>query len=140
MQLFPKIRRVWREKLDMITRKCVICGKEFVCYPSDNKITCSKDCRRERQRRVTTAHPVQWGADARARASARGQTPNLKLGVTAAQQSPIAGRFETNREAKIWTLIDPSGNEIVVRNLILWARELQLTRTAAMVMRTAATR
>ena len=39
------------------------------------------------------------------------------------QQSLIAGRFETNQEAKIWTLVDPCGNEITVRNLILWARE-----------------
>lgn len=35
----------------------------------------------------------------------------------------FAGRFETNQEAKIWRLVDPSGNEIIVRNLLLWARE-----------------
>lgn len=106
----------------MITRKCIICGKPFDCYPSDNRVTCSKDCRRERQRRITTSRPVQWSAEARARASARGETANLKLGTAAAKKSPIAGRFETNQEAKIWTLIDPAGNEIVVRNLLLWAR------------------
>ena len=106
----------------MITRKCVICGKPFDCYPSDNRVTCSKDCRRERQRRVVTARPVQWSAKARERASARGQTENLKLGRAAAQRSPVAGRFETNQEAKIWTLVDPAGNEIIVRNLLLWAR------------------
>lgn len=107
----------------MITRKCVVCGKPFDCYPSDNRVTCSKDCRRERQRRVVKARPIKWGEEAKARASGRGQTANLKLGVSAAQQSPIAGRFETNQEAKIWTLVDPTGNEIVVRNLLLWARE-----------------
>lgn len=106
----------------MITRKCVICGKPFSCYPSDNRVTCSKDCRRERQRRITTAHPVKWGDEARRRASERGLTENLKLGSAAAQRSPISGRFETNQEAKIWTLVDPAGNEIIVRNLLMWAR------------------
>lgn len=106
----------------MITRNCVICGKPFECYPSDNKVTCSKDCRRERQRRIQTGKANKWNAAARKRWSERGQTDNLKLGVAAAKKSPIAGRFETNQEAKIWTLIDPSGNEIVVRNLLLWAR------------------
>lgn len=107
----------------MITRKCVICGKPFGSYPSDNRVTCSKDCRRERQRRITTAHPIKWGDEARRRAAKRGLTENLKLGSAAAQRSPISGRFETNQEAKIWTLVDPHGVEIVVRNLLLWARE-----------------
>ena len=31
----------------------------------------------------------------------------------------------SNNRAKIWTLVDPSGNEIVVRNLLLWAREMR---------------
>lgn len=107
----------------MITRKCVICGKEFECYPSDKKVTCSNECRRERQRRLVSKKPVKWSEDAKRRLSERGQTENLKLGTDAAKESPIAGRFETNREAKIWTLIDPSGKEIHVRNLLMWARE-----------------
>lgn len=107
----------------MITRKCVICGKEFECYPSDNKVTCSNKCRRERQRRIVSKRPVKWSEDAKKRLSEHGQTENLKLGTDAAKKSPIAGRFETNQEAKIWTLIDPSGREITVRNLLLWARE-----------------
>lgn len=64
-----------------------------------------------------------WGDEAKKRKSQLGQTANLQLGTAAAQMSPIAGRFETNREAKIWILIDPSGNEITVRNLKLWARD-----------------
>lgn len=107
----------------MITRKCVICGKEFECYPSSNTVTCSKDCRRERQRRLVTAKPVKWSTEAKKKLSERGKTENLKLGKAAAQRSPIAGRFETNRELKIWTLVDLSGKEIAVRNLLLWARE-----------------
>lgn len=107
----------------MITRKCVICGNEFECYPSDKKVTCSNVCRRERQRRIALKRPVKWSDNAKKRLSERGQTENLKLGTDAAKESKIAGRFETNREAKIWTLIDPSGKEVIVRNLLLWARE-----------------
>jgi len=107
----------------MITRSCVICGKPFDCYPSDNRVTCSKDCRRERQRRIQTGKANKWGEASRRKLSERGQTDNLKLGVLAVKRSPIAGRFETNQEAKIWILVDPSGREYVVRNLRLWARE-----------------
>lgn len=107
----------------MIERKCIICGKPFLCYPSDNRVTCSKGCSRERQRRIITASPVRWSAEARRRTSQRGQTDNLRLGTEAAKRSPISGRGETNQEAKIWILISPSGEEITVRNLLLWARE-----------------
>lgn len=107
----------------MIQRKCVICGKAFECYRSDNKVTCSKECSRERQRLRIKQHPIKWGDEAKARAAQRGQTANLKLGAAAAQQSPIAGRFETNQEAKVWILVDPAGREYTVRNLLLWARE-----------------
>lgn len=109
--------------MPMITRQCVICGKSFDCYPSDNKVTCSKDCRRERQRRLVKASPVKWGPEARERASRKGQTANLSLGTAAAQASPLAGRYETNQEAKTWILVSPAGEEIVVKNLLLWARE-----------------
>ena len=64
-----------------------------------------------------------WSDEARARKRTEGQTDNLKLGTAAAMESPIAGRYETNQEAKIWHLVDPSGNVIVVRNLLLWARD-----------------
>lgn len=106
----------------MITRKCVICGKPFSCYPSDNKVTCSPECRRERQRRVRMGDHRPWSDAAKARLSTRGQPQNLQLGTAAAQRSPVAGRYETNQEAKVWILISPTGEEIIVRNLLLWAR------------------
>lgn len=107
----------------MIIRRCVICGKPFECYPSAKKVTCSMDCRRERQRRIVSAKPVQWSEGAKKKLSARGQTENLRRGTPAAQNSPIAGRFETNQEAKVWILVDPSGREIAVHNLQLWCRD-----------------
>lgn len=51
------------------------------------------------------------------------QTAQLKLGTEAARKSPKAGPFETNVTAKVWVLVSPEGEEIVVRNLQLWARE-----------------
>ena len=106
----------------MIIRKCVICGKDFTCYPSDNNVTCSKACRRERQRRIQTGKSIKWSEASRQRLSALGHTDNLKLGIAGAQKSPLSGRFETNHEAKIWVLVSPTGQKIVVRNLLLWAR------------------
>lgn len=107
----------------MITRKCVVCGKAFDCYPSDNRVTCSMDCRRERQRRVRTGDHRTWSQDAKSRLSSKGKTQNLQLGTAAAMRSPIAGRHETNQASKLWVLVTPSGEEIPVRNLRLWARE-----------------
>lgn len=107
----------------MIERKCIICGNSFRCYPSDKRVTCSKDCQRERARRQIKKSPVKWGEEARKRLSQKGKTSNLRLGTEAAKRSPAAGRFETNHTAKVWTLIDPDGGEHVVRNLRLWARD-----------------
>lgn len=107
----------------MITRKCVICGDNFLCYPSDNKVTCSRECRCERQRRIVKKRPVQWGEEAKKRLSEKGQTKNLILGSDAAKKSPVSGRFQTNKAAKVWTLISPEGEIIVARNLLMWARE-----------------
>lgn len=106
----------------MIQRKCVICGSLFSCYPSDNKVTCSNACCRERQRRLVKQKPVRWSDAAKARLSQKGQTDNLLKGAEAVKRSPIAGRGETNHEAKIWVLISPDGREITVRNLRHWAR------------------
>lgn len=104
-------------------RRCVVCGREYETPPSSKKITCSKECSSARKRITHTGKHNTWNPEARARLSMAGQTDNLKLGTAAAQKSPIAGRFPTNQEAKIWTLVDPSGEEITVRNLLLWARE-----------------
>lgn len=102
---------------------CPICKKLFSSPPSSKTVTCSKECSSTWRRLVHEGISFSWNEASLERKRAEGQTENLKLGTAAAQKSPICGRFETNREAKIWTLIDPSGNEITVRNLLLWARE-----------------
>ena len=100
-----------------------MCHKLFPCPPSSNAVTCSNACSAVWKSRTHKGLRITWSDEARQRLAAKGITENLKLGTAAAQQSPIAGRFETNREAKVWILIDPTGQEITVRNLILWARE-----------------
>lgn len=102
---------------------CPVCRKLFPSPASDKTVTCSKECSFEWKRITHERVSNQWNETAKERKRQEGQTDNLKMGTEAAKKSPIAGRFETNQEAKIWTLVDPSGNEIVVRNLSMWARE-----------------
>lgn len=104
-------------------RVCPICKELFPAPPSSNAITCSPECSSQWKSITHKNISNKWTNESRAKLSERGQPENFKLGPAAVQQSPIAGRFETNKEAKIWTLVDPVGNEIVVRNLLLWARE-----------------
>lgn len=102
---------------------CPICRKLFPSAASDKTVTCSKDCSAEWKRRTHDGVSNKWNEASKAKKREQGQTENLKMGTPAAMASPVAGRFETNQEAKVWTLVDPSGNEIVVRNLSMWARE-----------------
>lgn len=106
----------------IMIRYCVVCSRAFSAPPSSKKVTCSPDCSRIRKRQAHLGVSNRWSDAARARLAAAGRTPNLCLGTPAAQKSPIAGRYETNQEAKVWRLVDPVGNEIVVRNLLMWAR------------------
>lgn len=101
---------------------CPVCRKLFPSPASDKTVTCSKECSAEWKRRAHEGVSNKWNDDSKAKKREQGQTSNLRMGTPAAMASPIAGRFETNQEAKIWTLVDPSGNEIVVRNLLMWAR------------------
>lgn len=43
--------------------------------------------------------------------------------VLAAKMSEKSGRFESNVNAKVWTLIAPDGRKYVCRNLNKWARD-----------------
>ena len=102
---------------------CPVCRKLFPSPASEKTVTCSKECSAEWKRKTHDGVSNKWNEDSKDKKRKQGQTDNLKLGTPAAMASPIAGRFETNQEAKIWTLIDPLGNEILVRNLLMWSRE-----------------
>lgn len=104
-------------------RVCPICGKLYPDPPSIRNITCSKECASAWRAYTHKTVKNTWNEEAREKKREEGQTDNLKLGTLAAQKSPIAGRFETNQEAKVWVLVAPDGEEITVRNLRLWARK-----------------
>ena len=102
---------------------CPICGSLFPSPASDKTVTCSKACSSIWRSASHGGVSNRWGAESRARKRLDGRTNNLRLGTEAAKKSPVAGRFKTNQWSKVWTLIDPVGNEITVQNLLLWARE-----------------
>ena len=105
-------------------RRCVICGAEFDTPPSNNKITCSKACSRVRKSQTHTGKSNVWSAEKRDSArQAATRTGNLKHGAAAALKLPEGQRGPQNREAKIWYLRDPEGNEVVAVNLLDWARQ-----------------
>lgn len=109
----------------MIVRKCVICGKEFECYKSDNKSTCSASCRSEYAKRRATGRI--WTQEARKKMSKAAQGRNMKAmqekATKAAQKSPKSGRFETNINAKNWHLVSPTGIHYEFRSLNYWLRK-----------------
>jgi hypothetical protein len=115
-------------------RTCIICGKSFRCSPSDNYTACSKECQSIRARNAINKRiangeiDTPWTEERRVRANQsenviRQRKDSQKAGTEAAKLSPVAGRFETNQNAKVWTLISPGGVEYRVQNLLLWARD-----------------
>lgn len=110
-----------------ITQACVICGKLFDSYRSDNRVTCSDACRRLRAAKSSHERPRKWGEEAKKR---RAENPDIKAqignlqprAVQAALAIPEGQRGPQNRESKIWVLIDPSGNQVPCTNLLDWAR------------------
>lgn len=102
---------------------CVICGAAFKSSPTEKKITCGPTCSTERKRQTHTGLTFSWSEEARQRKAAAGMTDNLRRGTLAAQASPIAGPYETNRNALTWVIQSPNGKVYTVRNLTLWLRQ-----------------
>ena len=102
---------------------CRNCGRSFQAPPSSRIVTCSKACSRRRKIGTHVGKPHRWSDDARVRLAAKGQTPNLCLGTEAARNSPKAGPYETNQEAKRWWIVAPNGQEYEVVNLAKWLRD-----------------
>lgn len=109
----------------MAPRACIVCGGAFDAPPSSKKITCSRACSTIRKRDSHRGVANTWSPEARQRAAERGRTPNLEKGTPAAQQSPLAGPFETNQEAKIWWLRSLDTGEQIgpIRNLRKFCRD-----------------
>ena len=109
-------------------KHCVICGASFSAPPSSKKITCSPACRSKRAAKSARCARRKWSAEAKAR---RAEDPKIKaqmsgiqlIGSAAAMSKPDSRRGVEHRASKVWTLIDPAGNKIVVTNLLDWARK-----------------
>lgn len=105
-------------------RRCVVCGAEFPAPPSSNKITCSSNCSRIRKAQTHRGKSNRWAEDKRRAArQAAARTGNLRKGTAAALKRPDGQRGPGHRDAKIWYLRDPEGNEVVAVNLLDWARQ-----------------
>ena len=104
-------------------RNCVVCGAEFDAPPSSNKVTCSPACSRVRKVQTHKGKSNRWAADKCDSArQAAARTGNLRRGTAAALKRPDGQRGLEHRDAKVWYLRDPEGNEVVAVNLLDWAR------------------
>lgn len=106
---------------------CIICGATFESPPSTKKVTCSPACRSIRAANAARSSHRKWSPEAKARRSAdpavmEHMAELQSIGVAAALALPEGQRGEQNRESKTWELIDPTGNHIVVKNLLDWSR------------------
>lgn len=103
-------------------RKCVICGKDFKCSPSDKTVTCSKECSRINKIQKHKGKRNEWSENSRENLRKLGQTENLRKGTEAAKKSPNSGRFESNVNAIDWHLISPEGKHYYFHSLNFWLR------------------
>lgn len=102
-------------------KKCIVCGKRFRCPASDKTVTCSKGCSAIHRSNIHKGKSNVWGEEGRKRKSRQGMTENLLKGTLAAKESPKAGHFVTNANAKKWHIVSPEGKAYHFKNLSLWA-------------------
>lgn len=110
---------------------CEICGKEFECPPSSNKVTCSGECRREKARRrkigtKLTEHQKNIISQANKNISEERKEireRNRRTATEAAKKSPKSGKFITHKDAIDWHLISPEGKHYQFHSLNYWLRE-----------------
>lgn len=104
-------------------KKCVICGNEFECPPSDKTVTCSIECRRIRASRASKGRKMSDKAKEKMSAAQKGKHSFLPaIGTEAAKNSPKGGRFETNKSAIDWHLVSPEGKHYRFHSLNFWLR------------------
>lgn len=109
-------------------KHCIICGAAFESPPSAKRVTCSPACRSIRAAQAARAAKRTWSQEARDRRAAdpaiAEQLGQIQpLGAAAALAIPEGQKGEQNRASKTWELIDPTGNHIVVKNLLDWGRK-----------------
>lgn len=106
-------------------KKCVICGKDFFCPPSTNKVTCSAECRKLYAKKRSTGRVFTEEAKKKISEKAKGRDMRKlqKLATDAALKSPKSGRFETNINAVDWHIVAPNGTHYQFHCLSVWLRE-----------------
>lgn len=104
---------------------CRVCGKPFYSPPSDKKVTCSQECRKEYAKMRSTGR--KFDALTRKKISDKAKRRDMsslqKIATEAALESPRSGRFETNINAIDWHLISPDGKHYYIHSLQNWLRE-----------------
>lgn len=106
-------------------KTCVECGKKFPCSPSNNKVTCSDDCRRIHSSKTHSGRKFSETSRKKMSDKAKGRdmTALQEIAVNAAKNSPKSGRFETNINAVDWHLVSPDGVHYKFRSLNYWLRQ-----------------
>lgn len=113
----------------MIEKTCVICGKPFKIYPSESeRQCCSKKCGAALRTQNGKRGGTHWSAEAKEafrhnQAAAKARAESSPKGLEAAAAIPEGQKGPQNREALVWILIDQSGNQHCVVNLLDWARK-----------------
>lgn len=69
-----------------ITKPCMICGRLFDSYRSDNRVTCSDACRRLRAAKSAHEKPRKWGEDAKRR---RAESSDVKAQIADLQPRAV---------------------------------------------------
>lgn len=117
--------QAYKGKQSRNKKECIICGKMFECPPSEETVTCSKECSRKYASIRLTGRPVTKETRKKLSKKARGRDmSDLQVIATeAAKRSPNSGRFETNVNAIDWHLISPDGKEYYCHSLTNWLRK-----------------
>lgn len=117
--------QAYKGKQQRNKKVCIICGKLFECPPSEETVTCSKECSRKYASIRLTGRPVTKETRNKLSQSAKGRDmADLQMIATeAAKKSPKSGRFITNINAIDWHLISPDGRDFYFHSLNFWLRE-----------------
>ncbi|MGV2980697.1 hypothetical protein ACERNI_10875 [Camelimonas sp. ID_303_24] len=113
-----------RSRNALRTRACPTCLTTFEAQIKSRKIACSAPCAAELRAEGWASIREMWdgeGSKVRIARERRERASRVQpIGVAAAKLSPRSGRFETNINASVWIVIDPTGYRREVRNLRLW--------------------
>ena len=117
--------QAYKGKQSRNKKKCIICGKDFECPPSENTVTCSNECRKKYASIRVKGRTVSDATKGKLSAKAKGRDMSelQQIATEAAKNSPKSGRFITNQNALDWHLVSPDGKSYCFHSLSLWLRE-----------------